>query len=91
MDVPLVIMTALVASMPNWGGFVLMYFSHRSTIKHLFDGLEKSNTNMDRRLAVAEGQLLVIQNLFQLLLTEYRLHPDKSPVPDAPTKVMENS
>lgn len=87
MDIPLALMTALLASLPNWGGFILLYASNTRTIRKLFSSLDNlqnaQQVALDKRLIAAEAKLEMMTDLFRLLLVEYRAHPALSPVPAA--------
>lgn len=95
MDIPMVLMTSLLASLPNWGGFILLYASNNRTIRKLFASVDTlismQHIALDKRVAVLEGQVGILQDLLKILIAEYRMHPGFMPpgvTPDGVTKVV---
>lgn len=93
MDIPMVLMTSLLASLPNWGGFILLYASNNRTIRKLFASVDNlismQHIALDKRVAVLEGQVSIIQDLFKMLIGEYRHRTSFDPlVADEPTVIL---
>lgn len=75
---------ALISAIPNFAGFALLAISNNRTISKLFSALQASidsaTSEHNKRTAIVEGKVLVLENLIMKLLQAFNAYP-----PDPPT------